>query len=116
MWMGMCPSRTSWHLSNLFKINPEPGIIERNKHICEVGRLFKNGEFYVPEMLISTRAMKGGLAILRAELTAVTIEAIGKVMIGGAPVTEQYPMYVGADIYAPDAASAAQRARQLMQG
>jgi 5-methyltetrahydrofolate--homocysteine methyltransferase len=37
-----------------------------------------------------------------------------KVMIGGAPVTEQYAKDIGADIYAPDAASAAQRARQIM--
>ena len=38
-----------------------------------------------------------------------------KVMIGGAPVTEKYATDIGADVYAPDAASAAQRARQLMQ-
>jgi 5-methyltetrahydrofolate--homocysteine methyltransferase len=37
-----------------------------------------------------------------------------KVMIGGAPVTEQYAMDIGADFYAPDAASAAQRARQAL--
>ena len=167
--------------------------------MSEVGRMFENGEFYVPEMLISARAMKGGLAILRPQLAAANIKAIGKVvigtvqgdlhdigknlvgmmlegagfevidlgvdvspekyisavkehhpdlvgcsalltttmprmkdivlalqaaglrdkvkvMIGGAPVTEQYAMDIGADIYAQDAASAAQRARQLMQG
>jgi 5-methyltetrahydrofolate--homocysteine methyltransferase len=166
--------------------------------MTEVGRMFENGEFYVPEMLISARAMKGGLAILRPKLAAANIRAIGKVvigtvqgdlhdigknlvgmmlegagfevidlgvdvspekyvaavreqapdligfsalltttmprmkdilfaiqaaglrdkikvMIGGAPVTEQYAMDIGADIYAPDAAAAAQRARQLMQ-
>ena len=37
-----------------------------------------------------------------------------KVMIGGAPVTDQYALDIGADMYAPDAASAAQHARQLM--
>ena len=37
-----------------------------------------------------------------------------KVMIGGAPVTEQYALDIGADIYAPDAASAAQRASQSL--
>jgi Predicted cobalamin binding protein len=167
--------------------------------MSEVGRLFENGEFYVPEMLISARAMKGGLAILRPQLAAANIKAIGKVvigtvqgdlhdigknlvgmmlegtgfevidlgvdvspekyvaavkenlpdliglsalltttmprmkdiilalqaaglrdrvkvMIGGAPVTEQYAKNIGADIYAPDAASAAQRARQSLQG
>ena len=31
----------------------------------EVGRRFECNEFYVPEMLISARAMKSGLALLR---------------------------------------------------
>ena len=167
--------------------------------MSEVGRLFENGEFYVPEMLISARAMKGGLAILRPQLAAANIKAIGKVaigtvqgdlhdigknlvgmmlegagfevidlgvdvssekyisavmehhpdliglsalltttmprmkdivlalkaaglrdkvkvMIGGAPLTQQYATDIGVDIYAQDAPSAAQRARQLMQG
>jgi 5-methyltetrahydrofolate--homocysteine methyltransferase len=161
--------------------------------MSEVGRMFENGEFYVPEMLISARAMKGGLAILRPLLASANIKAIGKViigtvqgdlhdigknlvgmmlegagfelvdlgtdvspekyvaavkeynpdlvglsalltttmprmkdivqalqaaglrdkvkvMIGGAPVTEQYAQSIGADLYAPDAAAAAQRA------
>jgi 5-methyltetrahydrofolate--homocysteine methyltransferase len=167
--------------------------------MTEVGRMFEAGEFYVPEMLISARAMKSGLAILRPELAAANIQAVGKavigtvqgdlhdigknlvgmmlegtgfevidlgvdvspekyvravqeqhpdlvgcsalltttmprmkdivlalqvaglrdrvkVMIGGAPVTEQYARDIGADIYAPDAALAAQRALQALQG
>ncbi len=167
--------------------------------MSEVGRLFEIGEFFVPEMLISARAMKSGLAILRPQLAAANIKAIGKVvigtvqgdlhdigknlvgmmlvgagfevidlgvdvspdkyvravrdqtpdlvacsalltttmprmkdivialqsaglrdkvkvMIGGAPVTEQYALDIGADFYAPDAALAAQRASKLMQG
>jgi 5-methyltetrahydrofolate--homocysteine methyltransferase len=165
--------------------------------MTEVGRMFENGEFFVPEMLISARAMKAGLAILRPSLAAANIQAIGrvvigtvqgdlhdigknligmmlegagfevidlgvdvspekyvaavqehhpdligcsalltttmlrmkdiilalqaaglrdtvKVMIGGAPVTEQYAREIGADFYAPDAASAAQGARKLV--
>jgi len=165
--------------------------------MSEVGRMFENGEFYVPEMLISARAMKGGLAILRPLLASANIKPIGKViigtvqgdlhdigknlvgmmlvgagfevidlgvdvspekyvaavlehhpdlvccsalltttmprmkdivqalraanlreavkvMIGGAPVTEQYAVEAGADAFAPDAASAAQRAKQLL--
>ena len=180
------------------KIPPEEilkdGLISA---MSEVGRMFENGDFYVPEMLISARAMKGGLAILRPQLAAANIQAIGKVvigtvqgdlhdigknlvgmmlegagfevvdlgtdvspekyvaavreynpdlvglsalltttmprmkdivqamqaaglrerlkvMIGGAPVTEQYALDIGADIYAPDAASAAQRAHQSL--
>jgi len=167
--------------------------------MSEVGRMFEEGEFFVPEMLVSARAMKAGLAILRPSLAAANIQAIGKVvigtvqgdlhdigknlvgmmlegagfevidlgvdvtpekyvaavqehhpdligcsalltttmprmqdillalqaaglrntvkvMIGGAPVTEQYAREIGADFYAPDAASAAQGARKLVLG
>jgi len=48
----------------------------------EVGRRFECNEFYVPEMLISARAMKSGLALLRPLLTAAHVEAVGKVVIG----------------------------------
>jgi 5-methyltetrahydrofolate--homocysteine methyltransferase len=48
----------------------------------EVGRRFECNEFYVPEMLISARAMKSGLALLRPHLIAAHVEAIGKVVIG----------------------------------
>jgi 5-methyltetrahydrofolate--homocysteine methyltransferase len=163
----------------------------------EVGRRFERGEFYVPEMLISARAMKSSLALLRPHLIAANVEAIGKVvigtvqgdlhdigknlvgmmlegvgfdvvdlgadvspekyvdavkehqpdlvacsalltttmprmdniitslreaglrdrvkvMIGGAPVTDKYATDIGADGYAPDAASAASRAKELI--
>ena len=163
----------------------------------EVGRRFERGEFYVPEMLISARAMKSSLALLRPYLIAANVEAIGKVvigtvqgdlhdigknlvgmmlegvgfevvdlgadvspekyvdavkehqpdlvacsalltttmprmdniitslreaglrdrvkvMIGGAPVTGKYATDIGADGYAPDAASAASRAKELI--
>jgi 5-methyltetrahydrofolate--homocysteine methyltransferase len=33
------------------------------------------------------------------------------VMVGGAPVTESFASSIGADLYAPDAASAAQAAK-----
>lgn len=163
----------------------------------EVGRRFECNEFFVPEMLISARAMKSGLALLRPQLIAANVQAIGKVvigtvqgdlhdigknlvgmmlegvgfevvdlgadvspdkyvaavkehrpdivacsalltttmlrmkdvilllkeegfrdqvkvMIGGAPVTDQYATDVGADGYALDAASAASLARELI--
>ena len=38
-----------------------------------------------------------------------------KVMIGGAPVTQRYCNEIGADGYAPDAASAVDLARELMK-
>lgn len=37
-----------------------------------------------------------------------------KVMIGGAPVTEQYARKIGADIFSPDASAAARRAKEAV--
>jgi 5-methyltetrahydrofolate--homocysteine methyltransferase len=164
----------------------------------EVGDRFERGEFYVPEMLVSARAMKSGLVLLRPYLVAAKVQAVGKaiigtvqgdlhdigknlvgmmlegagfevidlgadisadkyiaavaehapdlvacsalltttmphmeniiqalikaglrtrvkVMVGGAPVTEQYAAQIGADGYAPDAASAATLAIRLVK-
>jgi len=50
--------------------------------MSEVGARFEKGEFYVPEMLISARAMKSGLALLRPHLVAANVQAVGKVVIG----------------------------------
>jgi len=50
--------------------------------MTEVGRRFECGEFFVPEMLISARAMKSGLALLRPQLAATNVQAVGKVIIG----------------------------------
>jgi 5-methyltetrahydrofolate--homocysteine methyltransferase len=165
--------------------------------MTEVGRLFEAGEYYVPEMLISARAMKSGLTLLRPQLAAANVQAVGKVvigtvqgdlhdigknlvgmmlegagfevidlgvdvsaqkfvdavkeyqpdligcsalltttmprmkdvvealkqsglrdnvkvMIGGAPITDKYAHDIGADLYAPDAASAAARAQSSL--
>jgi 5-methyltetrahydrofolate--homocysteine methyltransferase len=162
----------------------------------EVGRRFECNEFYVPEMLVSARAMKSGLALLRPHLIAANVKSSGKVvigtvqgdlhdigknlvgmmlegagfeiidlgadvsaekyisavkehhpdlvacsalltttmprmqdvvhllvdsglrervkvLIGGAPVTDEFARKIGADGFAPDAASAAMKARQL---
>ena len=48
----------------------------------EVGRLFEENEYYVPELLIAARAMKAGLAILRPHLVAQGIGSRGKVALG----------------------------------
>jgi 5-methyltetrahydrofolate--homocysteine methyltransferase len=48
----------------------------------EVGRLFEEGEYFVPEMLVSARAMQSGMAILRPLLVAQDIKPLGKVVIG----------------------------------
>ncbi|MGB6606773.1 MAG: cobalamin-dependent protein, partial [Atribacterota bacterium] len=38
-----------------------------------------------------------------------------KVMVGGAPVTQEFANEIGADVYAPDAASAVDKARELLK-
>jgi len=48
----------------------------------EVGRLFEAEEYFVPELLLSGRAMKGSLAILRPLLAAAGTEPVGRVVIG----------------------------------
>lgn len=50
--------------------------------MAEVGRLFEEGECYVPEMLISARAMKTGLAKLQPSLIQTDVKAAGTVAIG----------------------------------
>ncbi|CAG0970059.1 dimethylamine corrinoid protein [Anaerolineales bacterium] len=162
----------------------------------EVGHQFEEGELFVPEMLVSARAMQAGLTLLKPHLAVggtrssgkvaigtvkgdlhdigknlvammlegagfeivdlgvdaapeafieavkngaqiigmsalltttmsnmkVTIEALKaaglreqvKVMVGGAPVTEDFAKSIGADAFAPDASSATRAARQLL--
>jgi len=48
----------------------------------EVGRLFENGEYYVPEMLIAARAMQAGLKLLKPGLADTGVKAVGRVIIG----------------------------------
>ena len=50
--------------------------------MAEVGRQFEEGECYVPEMLISARAMKAGLARLQPSLKQTDVKAVGRVAIG----------------------------------
>jgi len=50
--------------------------------MAEVGRLFEEGEYFVPEMLISARAMQSGLSILKPKLVQADIKAVGKVVAG----------------------------------
>jgi 5-methyltetrahydrofolate--homocysteine methyltransferase len=63
----------------------DPGVILNDGLIAamaEVGRLFEEGEYFVPEMLISARAMKSAMAILKPHLTAGQVGFAGKVVIG----------------------------------
>ncbi|HEY54117.1 MAG TPA: cobalamin-binding protein [Caldilineae bacterium] len=165
--------------------------------MSEVGSLFEMGEKFVPEMLISARAMNASMELLKPLLAAAGVEQIGtvvvgtvagdlhdigknlvammmegagfkiidlgtdvppaqfvdsmktdkpdiiamsallttttksisstiqaleeagvrgevKIMVGGAPVTQDFADHVGADGFAPDASSAARRAKELL--
>jgi 5-methyltetrahydrofolate--homocysteine methyltransferase len=101
-----------------------------------VGMMLKGGGFKVvdagidvsPERFVQlAEENKADLIGLSALLTttmtqmASVIEAVKeagldtRVMIGGAPITQDYADEIGADGYAPDAASAVDLARQLMR-
>jgi 5-methyltetrahydrofolate--homocysteine methyltransferase len=164
--------------------------------MAAVGEKFKNNEIFVPEMLVSARAMKESMSVLEPRLLAAgitpkytaligtvqgdlhdigknlvavmwkganfrvidlganvaparfvsavsehrpdlvglsalltttmpamveTVRAIRsggcptvKIMVGGAPISQQFADEIGADAYAPDAASAADKARTLV--
>ena len=47
-----------------------------------VGVRFKNGELYIPEVLLAARAMHAGMAILKPILSKSTETIAGKVLIG----------------------------------
>ena len=48
----------------------------------EVGRRFEEGDFFVPEMLLSARAMQAGRAVLKPSLQQSNGQSAGKVVIG----------------------------------
>lgn len=48
----------------------------------EVGRLFEENEYFVPEMLVAARAMQAGLTLLKPHLAAGGAVSTGKVIIG----------------------------------
>jgi 5-methyltetrahydrofolate--homocysteine methyltransferase len=50
--------------------------------MAEVGRLFEAGEYFVPEMLISARAMQTGLAVLKPHLKEANVQSAGRVALG----------------------------------
>ena len=47
-----------------------------------VGERFKNGEIFVPEMLMAAKSMKGGVALLKPLLGSGEVGALGTVIIG----------------------------------
>ncbi len=63
----------------------EPGAILRDvmvKAMDEVGRRYECGDYFLPEMLISARAMKEALAVLRPRLVATDVKPVATVVAG----------------------------------
>ncbi len=63
----------------------DPSVILTEDMIAamkEVGKLFEEGEYFVPEMLIAARAMKNGLTALKPHLVDLDIKPAGKVAVG----------------------------------
>src|SRR5512135_1536094 len=50
--------------------------------MTEVGKRFECNEYFVPELLVSARAMKASLELIRPLLLAGGIESAGRVVIG----------------------------------
>lgn len=48
----------------------------------KVGDLFKEGEIYVPEVLLAAKAMQAGMNVLKPELLKSGVKARGKVVVG----------------------------------
>jgi corrinoid protein of di/trimethylamine methyltransferase len=50
--------------------------------MAEVGRLFEEGEYFVPELMVSARAMQEAMKILNPLLADAGAQKIGRVVIG----------------------------------
>jgi 5-methyltetrahydrofolate--homocysteine methyltransferase len=48
----------------------------------QVGKLFEDGEYFVPEMLVAARAMQAGLRILKPRLAAEGAKSSGRIVVG----------------------------------
>jgi 5-methyltetrahydrofolate--homocysteine methyltransferase len=48
----------------------------------EVGRRFEQCDYFVPELLLSSRAMKAALELIRPLLAASGVEPVGRIVIG----------------------------------
>ena len=63
----------------------EAGVLLREGLIvgmAEVGKLYEEGEYYVPEMLVAARTMTAALTVLKPYLVEAGVASSGKVAIG----------------------------------
>jgi 5-methyltetrahydrofolate--homocysteine methyltransferase len=100
----------------------EEGLI---RGMSIIGEKFKKNEVYVPEVLIAARAMHAGMEVLKPNTMVNMPEVIKalevaglrdkvKVMVGGAPITQNYADQIGADGYSPDATSTTDKAKTFL--
>ncbi len=78
-------NKTLEKVAYALEIGYQPEIILNDSMVlamAEVGRLFEEGEYFVPEMLVSARAMQAGLTILKPRLVEPAKQLMGKVVIG----------------------------------
>ncbi len=73
----------------------------------------KNGAQIIGMSALLTTTMSSMEVTIQALKTAGLRDNV-KVMIGGAPVTQDYATRIGADAFAPDASSATRTARELL--
>ena len=52
------------------------------KGMSAIGVRFRNGDVYLPEVLIAARAMKTGMEIIKPLLAAAKVKSKGKILIG----------------------------------
>ncbi|HBM75090.1 MAG TPA: cobalamin-binding protein, partial [Clostridiaceae bacterium] len=72
---------------------------------------------YNPDIVAMSALLTTTMPGMKKTLEALEKEGLRSkltVMIGGAPVTENYAKEISADIYTPDAASAAEKAREAI--
>ncbi len=50
--------------------------------MAEVGRRYEEQDYFIPEMMISARAMKESLSVLKPHLVEQDVQPVGKVVIG----------------------------------
>jgi 5-methyltetrahydrofolate--homocysteine methyltransferase len=77
--------RTEAEVKAALEANTPPGDVLYKACIpamSEVGRLFEEGEKFVPEMLISARAMQIAMGLLKPLLQQADIKPAGKVVMG----------------------------------
>lgn len=76
---------TAERVKTLLDQGADPEAIMREALISamdEVGDLFQQGEYFVPELLVAARAMKHGLEILKPQLVQTGVEPMGKALMG----------------------------------